>query len=138
MIRFYVALSLAIVVAALAGCAGSSGTSATLVVTASPTSTSPTKTEPTKALTAEQIAANAEVAAERAKLSPEDRKLVDAQDWCVISNDSRLGEMGAPIKLTIKGQPVFLCCKGCQKKAESDPDATLAKVADLKAKAAKK
>ncbi|VTR95385.1 Secreted protein OS=Rhodopirellula europaea SH398 GN=RESH_00384 PE=4 SV=1 [Gemmata massiliana] len=75
------------------------------------------------------------VAAERAKLSPEDRALVEAQEWCVISNDEQLGSMGAPIKLTIKGQPVFVCCRGCVKKAESNPDATLAKVEELKAKA---
>ncbi len=80
------------------------------------------------------VAATDEVATERAKLSPEDKAIVDAQEWCVISNEERLGSMGAPIKLDIKGQAVFICCKGCQKKAESDPDATLAKVEELKAK----
>jgi hypothetical protein len=76
-----------------------------------------------------------EVTAERAKLSPEDRALVDAQEWCVISTDERLGAMGPPLKLMIKGQPVFVCCKGCKRKAEADPDKTLAAVAELKAKA---
>ena len=76
-----------------------------------------------------------EVAAERAKLSPDDRALVEAQEWCVISTDERLGSMGPPIKLDIKGQPVFVCCKGCNRKAKADPDKTLAKVAELKAKA---
>jgi hypothetical protein len=28
---------------------------------------------------------------------------------------------------------VFLCCKGCEKKALADPDRTLAKVKELKA-----
>ncbi len=47
----------------------------------------------------------AEILANRAKLSPEDRKLVEAQEWCVINNDDRLGgEMGMPIKLMIKGR----------------------------------
>jgi len=78
-----------------------------------------------------------EVAAERAKLAPVDLALVEAQEWCVVSTDERLGAMGAPIKLDIKGQPVFICCKGCKKKAEADPDKTLAKVAELKAKAEK-
>lgn len=78
---------------------------------------------------------SAEVQKERGKLSPEDRALVDAQEWCVISQEERLGSMGAPIKLMIKDQPVFICCKGCKKKAESDPDKTLATVAELKAKA---
>lgn len=76
-----------------------------------------------------------EVAAERAKLDPTDRALVEAQEWCVVSTDERLGSMGAPIKLDIKGQAVFVCCKGCTRKAEADPDKTLAKVAELKAKA---
>ncbi len=76
-----------------------------------------------------------EVKAERTKLSPEDRALVDAQEWCVISDDERLGSMGPPIKLTIKGQPVFICCKGCQRKAEAEPEKTLAKLAELQAKA---
>lgn len=76
-----------------------------------------------------------DVDAERAKLSPDDRALVEAQEWCVVSSDERLGSMGPPLKLDIKGQPVFVCCKGCKKKAEADPDKTLAKVEELKAKA---
>jgi hypothetical protein len=76
-----------------------------------------------------------EVAEERAKLTPTYRALVEAQEWCVVSNDERLGAMGPPLKLDIKGQPVFVCCKGCKKKAEADPDGTLAKAENLKAKA---
>ena len=77
-----------------------------------------------------------EVGAERAKLSAEDRVLVDAQEWCAVSTDERLGAMGPPLKLDVKGQPVYVCCKGCQRKALADPGATLAKVAELKAKRA--
>ena len=75
------------------------------------------------------------VAAARAVLSPGDRALVEAQEWCVISTDERLGAMGVPLQLDIMGQPVFVCCKGCRKKAEADPDGTLARVEELKAKA---
>ena len=82
-----------------------------------------------------KVAKTDDVAAERAKLSPADRALVEAQEWCVISTDERLGSMGTPLKLDIKGQPVFVCCKGCRKKAEADPDKTLAKAEELKAKA---
>jgi hypothetical protein len=71
---------------------------------------------------------------ERDKLSPEDRKLVDAQEWCCVSTDERLGEMGPPIKIILKDQPVFLCCGGCEPKAKADPERTLAKVEELKAK----
>jgi hypothetical protein len=78
---------------------------------------------------------DADLKAERAKLSPEDRKLVEAQEWCAINSSDRLGEMGPPIKVMVKGQPVFLCCKSCEKSALKDPDKTLAKVEELKAKA---
>jgi hypothetical protein len=77
------------------------------------------------------------VRAQRAKLSAEDRALVDAQEWCVISTDERLGAMGAPIKIEVKGQPVFLCCSGCKERALRDPDKTLARLKELQQKAAK-
>jgi len=80
-------------------------------------------------------AATDDVAAERAKLTPADRALVEAQEWCVISTEERLGSMGPPIKLDFKGRPVFVCCKGCKKKAEANPDRTLATLDELKAKA---
>lgn len=92
------------------------------------------KTQKPTAATKADTSTDDDVKAERAKLSPEDRALVEAQEWCVISNDERLGSMGAPVKLMIKGQPVFLCCKGCQKKAEADSDKTLAKLEELKTK----
>jgi hypothetical protein len=79
----------------------------------------------------------AEIKANLAKLSPEDRKLALAQKYCAVEDDNRLGEMGVPIKLMVKDQPVFICCKGCKKEAEKDADKTLAKVKELKAKAAK-
>jgi len=120
--RFQLALfGLSVTLVALVGCAGSSGTA-------------DLGKAPTVQTMAEATPSD-EVALERAKLSPEDRKLVEAQEWCVISSDEKLGSMGAPIKLDIKGQPVFVCCAGCKRKAQADPDATLAKVAELKAKA---
>ena len=85
----------------------------------------------------EQTKGNAvedEIKEARSKLAPDDLKLVNAQEWCVVMTDNRLGEMGVPLKVMVKDQPVFLCCKGCQRKALADPDKTLAKVEDLKAK----
>ena len=76
----------------------------------------------------------ADIKAARAELSPEDQRLVKAQDFCPVMPDKRLGVMGTPIKVMVKDQPVFLCCKGCRRKALADPDKTLAKVEDLKAK----
>jgi hypothetical protein len=43
--------------------------------------------------------------------------------------------MGVPVKVMLKGQPVFLCCKGCKEDALANPDEMLAKVEKLKAKA---
>ncbi len=77
-----------------------------------------------------------EVAEERAKLSEEDRKLVDAQEWCVISKDERLGSMGAPIKLDVNGQAVFVCCKSCEKRALANAETTLKTLEAHKAKKA--
>jgi hypothetical protein len=67
-----------------------------------------------------------------AKLSVEDRKAAEAQRLCAVMEESRLGTMGAPVKVMVEGQPIFLCCKGCTKRALADPKATLAKVSELK------
>ncbi|MBI3411119.1 MAG: hypothetical protein HY040_22520 [Planctomycetes bacterium] len=76
-----------------------------------------------------------EIREARAKLSAADRKLVEAQEWCAVMNDHRLGEMGDIVKVMVKDQCIFLCCKGCQRKALADPEKTLKKVEELKAKA---
>ena len=110
--------------------------------TAPPSDTTAAKTEKpkdepqlAKTTPAEDAKEAKEIADTRSKLSPEDQKLVDAQEWCVVNNEERLGGMmGAPVKLTIKGEPVFLCCKSCKSEAEKDPEKTLAKLAELKAK----
>lgn len=75
---------------------------------------------------------DAEVKAALAKLRPADRRLAEAQGFCAILNANRLGSMGTPFKLVLNGQPVFLCCAGCESKARADPDKTLAKVEQLK------
>ncbi len=74
-----------------------------------------------------------EVAAEMAKLSPEDRLQAEAQKFCVVSNGSLLGSMGVPIKLDIDGRSVFVCCGGCKSAAMKGPEKMLATVAKLKA-----
>lgn len=70
--------------------------------------------------------------AELAKLSPEDRTAAESQKYCAIAAGSFLGGMGAPIKLELDGNPVFLCCKACVAKAQANPAATLAKVEELR------
>jgi hypothetical protein len=82
-------------------------------------------------------AKNSKILAALDKLDPEDRKLAEAQEWCAVENENPLGSMGKPLKIMVKGQPVFLCCMSCKKRAEADPDKTLAKVEELKAKHSK-
>jgi hypothetical protein len=73
-----------------------------------------------------------------AKLSPEDRKLAEEQKFCPESGHL-LGSMDVPIKVDLKnGKTVFVCCDGCVEDAKKDPEATLKKLADLKAKDGKK
>jgi Cu(I)/Ag(I) efflux system membrane fusion protein len=69
-----------------------------------------------------------------AKLNPEDRRLVEAQGYCPVLTDNRLGSMGTPVKVMVKGQPVFTCCNACVNKALSRPEQTLAKVEELRTK----
>lgn len=96
---------------------------------AQPTANGPTSQRPVP-LTQEQVA---KIEANLARLSPEDRQLVEAQVFCPIMVRNRLGIMGPPMKVMIKDQPVFVCCKGCVRKALANPEATLARVAQLKA-----
>jgi len=74
----------------------------------------------------------AKIKAALAELDPEDRALADAQRFCPVRPKTRLGQMGKPFKVTIKGRPVFLCCDGCEDKALANPDETVAKVEELK------
>ena len=66
-----------------------------------------------------------------AKLSAEDRQLAEAQRFCAVEEENRLGSMGTPVKLVIEGQPVFLCCEGCEDAAKTNPKKTLAKANEL-------
>lgn len=70
---------------------------------------------------------NAEIVAALAKLPAEDRALAEQQKLCPVSGEP-LGAMGAPIKVDVKGQPVFICCEGCKEDLLAKPDEYLAKV----------
>ncbi len=41
--------------------------------------------------------------------------------------------MGVPVKISLKGQSMFPCCRGCVDAAQANPDRTLATVAKLRA-----
>jgi hypothetical protein len=47
------------------------------------------------------------------------------QKTCPVMGDV-LGEMGEPIPVVVKGQTVYVCCKGCVAKVQRDPDKYLA------------
>lgn len=76
-------------------------------------------------------ASDAEIASALAKLAKEDQALAKAQKKCPVSNEL-LGSMGAPVKLTIRTELVFLCCSSCNTKALAHADRTLDKVKQFK------
>ncbi len=61
------------------------------------------------------------------QLPAADQELALKQAVCPVS-DGHLGEMGKPIKLTVEGRTVFLCCDGCEKEIKADPKKFLAKL----------
>jgi multidrug efflux pump subunit AcrA (membrane-fusion protein) len=89
---------------------------------------------PSSELAQKATPADAKVRANLSKLSPDDRRLAEAQRNCPIQEGNLLGSMGTPVKVMIQGQPVFLCCKGCEDEAREHPDQTLANVEKLKGK----
>jgi hypothetical protein len=74
------------------------------------------------------------IKAEMAKLSPEDRRMAEAQFFCAVDQESPLGSTGPIYKEMVKGQPVFLCCKGCVAEARAHPDETLVQFQKLMAR----
>jgi hypothetical protein len=74
----------------------------------------------------------AKIQAALAKLSEADRAIAQKQRFCVVLPKSRLGSMGTPVKVEIKGKAVFLCCEGCRKTALADPEGALKKAEELR------
>lgn len=64
-----------------------------------------------------------------------DQALALEQKVCP-STGEKLGSMGVPIKVDVKGQPVFLCCNGCKEDVQKKPDTVLAKLGKKPAEAA--
>jgi Cu(I)/Ag(I) efflux system membrane fusion protein len=63
------------------------------------------------------------------QLPEADRPLAIKQRICPVTG-AALGSMGVPVKITLRGQTVFLCCKGCIGQAKRSPDEILKKLAD--------
>ena len=49
------------------------------------------------------------------------------QRTCPVTGEE-LGSMGNPIPVTVKGETVLVCCQGCVKKVQANPDKYLPKV----------
>jgi hypothetical protein len=126
----------AVLLAALLAAGGCKDEKSTKVAqtTATPAATPAGTTATTGSVDSDE----AEIKANLAKLSPEDRALAEKQKYCVEQKDELLGSMGVPIKLTIKGEAVFICCGGCKKNALKDEDKTLQTARELREKNAKK
>jgi len=62
-----------------------------------------------------------------AKLSKADRAAAEKQKKCPVT-DALLGSMGTPIKLSVQGRDVFICCEGCEQDIKDDPAKFLAKL----------
>lgn len=62
-----------------------------------------------------------------AALSPEDQALAARQKVCPVMG-SPLGSMGTPVKVTVEGRDVFLCCEGCRPAIEQHPEKFLDKL----------
>lgn len=64
---------------------------------------------------------------ELAKLSPEDAASAEKQHICPVSGEM-LGTMGAPEKVDVNGQQVWICCAGCKDSLLESPEKYLAKL----------
>jgi len=90
----------------------------------------PSLIDPTKAKPIEVDEGKSEkIVAALAKLSDEDRTLAEKQKICPVTKQP-LGSMGTPPKIDVNGEPIFICCKGCEKRLLDDPDKYLANLAE--------
>ncbi len=65
--------------------------------------------------------------AELAKLSPEDAASAEKQHICPVFWET-LGTMGAPKKIDLNGQQVWICCGGCKDELLENSSEYLAKL----------
>jgi hypothetical protein len=95
---------------------------------AKPAETKSAGATPVKALDVAGTKLSDDEIKEISKIEPEaERKIALEQKLCPSSGE-HLGSMETPVKVTLKGQTVFLCCGGCKKEAEAKPDEMLAKL----------
>ena len=82
----------------------------------------------------EQALSEAAAHPQFAGLEPRDRALARAQRFCASDGMSLLGteSMGVPVKIMVLGEPVFLCCAGCEKAVRMDEAKALELVKKLR------
>jgi YHS domain-containing protein len=61
------------------------------------------------------------------KLPEDEWAAVYKQKICPVSGGA-LGAMGTPIKVAVEGRDVYICCEGCRKSLEADPEKYLSKI----------
>lgn len=61
------------------------------------------------------------------QLEEADRTAALALKTCPVSGKA-LGEMGKPLKVTVEGRDVFLCCPGCEEKLRANPQEYFSKL----------
>lgn len=76
----------------------------------------------TPASQGDSVAANTSPSSSHATQRP-----YGGQKTCPVTGEP-LGSMGTPIAVTVKGQTVYVCCRGCVAKVQNDPDGYLRKV----------
>lgn len=107
----------AVVLAVTAGCSSPGGCRSCRKATAAP---------------AVPAAPAAVAVAEPGTLPPAAR--YGGQKLCPATGEE-LGSMGEPVAVTVAGRTVYVCCRGCAKRAQAEPEKTLAAVeADRAAK----
>ena len=96
---------------------------------ATTSTTASTTTTPSAAGDAADAATDTPAAAEEAavSLSEADRQAIAAQKICPVS-DEELGSMGDPIKVTVDGKDIYVCCDACVEEVKNDFAKYLAKL----------
>ena len=54
--------------------------------------------------------------------------LIARQKVCPVTDEPLGGAMGPPVKVTVDGRVVFLCCKACERDLRAEPKKYLAKI----------
>ena len=74
------------------------------------------------------LAAGLALRAEDTNASAATSPTPDKLTTCPVSGDKLGGDMGGPYVFTYKDQEVKLCCKGCKKDFDKNPDKYISKI----------